>query len=85
MRRRGYCKVCSRRVWLRKDGTLGAHKVKVYNGWHGRLRGLIGIVQCAGSHRDPNDDELLVIHQTCGWCGLPRETLSHDCKKAKAK
>lgn len=82
-RRRGFCRVCSRRVNLRADGSLGKHQVKVYDGWGGRLRSIIGTVYCAGTGRSPDDPELYSIPQTCGWCGRSREDLSHDCKRPR--
>lgn len=81
-RKRTLCFVCSRRVWLRKDGTVGDHKVKVYDGWGGTMRTLIGEVRCAGTGHDPEALRSSSPHQTCGWCEQPRATLSHVCKKA---
>lgn len=83
MKAKAHCKVCARTVPRRRNGALGKHWVKVYDGWGGKLATHIGTVVCAGVGRQPDDPILSMIPQTCGWCGNPRADLNHHCPKGK--
>jgi len=65
MASRALCPVCSLSVRFRRNGTLGAHKVTIYDGWEQPYRSIIGTVQCSGTGLRPGDPP---VPQTCGWC-----------------
>lgn len=49
------CPVCFYKVKLRKNGSVGAHRYKVFDGYGPRLRSVVGIRQCSGAGLKPDE------------------------------
>lgn len=69
-RESGACPGCGRHPQLRTDGTIGAHKVPVYN-----LSGPPRVVRCAGTGRQPGSRWICRVHgkpsNQFGYCDRP--------------